>query len=420
MSYTDYLNAEIAERKIITYRTLSRQQQKHVNVAKQMLWEFYEGANKKEPGSVHATYLITGYRERPVEETVDEGGDTIMDASPPSGQGVLGEMKAIIVCPEEKLEETKKSFLRISSIHIYSVEPNKIKDINIIVGACEEFLKAHLHNSYDDRQKGLYGTIRNKEAKPRVGRAPVVQAASSKPAVAAPTSKAGPKATPTPAPSSAKTKQISTASMFAKKPVAAKKQDSQPSEPEPEPEPAKKPAAKKGPQQAFFSNWKSLEKKTAKLEIAPEAEPEAMKIDTDSEGDDEAEPEPPKQDIAEESRKRKAKQQELEAMMESDDDEPPPPKKKVASPSPPPEKEEKPEPVKEEPRRRRGKRKVTKKVTTKDEEGYLVTKTETTWESYSEDETAPPPPAPKPKPAPAKAVKKATGQGNIMSFFQKK
>jgi ATP-dependent exoDNAse (exonuclease V) alpha subunit len=55
--------------------------------------------------------------------------------------------------------------------------------------------------------------------------------------------------------------------MFAKKPAAAKKQDSQPSESEPEP--AKKPAAKKGPQQAFFSNWKSLEKKTAKLEITP-------------------------------------------------------------------------------------------------------------------------------------------------------
>jgi DNA polymerase delta subunit 3 len=92
-----------------------------------MLWEFYESANKKEPGSIHATYLITGYRERPVEETVDEGGDTIMDVSPPSGQGASGEMKAIIVCPEEKLEETKKSFVRISSIHIYSVEPNKIK-----------------------------------------------------------------------------------------------------------------------------------------------------------------------------------------------------------------------------------------------------------------------------------------------------
>ncbi|KAI5818734.1 DNA polymerase subunit Cdc27 [Pyronema omphalodes] len=418
MSYTDYLNAEIAERKIITYRTLSRQQQKHVNVAKQMLWEFYESANKKEPGSIHATYLITGYRERRVEETVDEGGDTIMDASPPSGQGASGEMKAIVVCPEEKLQETKKSFVRISSIHIYSVEPNKIKDINIIVGACEEFLKTHLHNSYDDRQKGLYGTIRNKEAKPHAGRAPVVQAARSKPAVAAPAPKTVPKATSTPAPSSAKTKQASAASMFAKKPAVAKKQDSQPSESEPEP--AKKPAAKKGSQQAFFSNWKSLEKKTAKLEITPEAEPEAMKIDTDSEGDDEAELEPPKQDIAEESRKRMVKQQELEAMMESDDDEQPPPKKKMASPSPSPQKEEKPEPVKEEPRRRRGKRKVTKKVTTKDEEGYLVTKTETTWESYSEDETAPPPPASKPKAAPAKAVKKPTGQGNIMSFFQKK
>lgn len=38
------------------------------------------------------------------------------------------------------------------------------------------------------------------------------------------------------------------------------------------------------------------------------------------------------------------------------------------------------------PKRRRGKRKVMKKRTTKDEDGYLVTKEEAVWESYSEEE----------------------------------
>jgi DNA polymerase delta subunit 3 len=88
--------------------------------------------------------------------------------------------------------------------------------------------------------------------------------------------------------------------------------------------------------------------------------------------------------------------------------------------------------VSTEPTRRRGRRKVMKKRTMKDEEGYLVTKEEVVWESFSEDE-----PASQPKPKAAfptktssqpksssgtgKASGKATGKGaNIMSFFGKK
>ena len=90
------------------------------------------------------------------------------------------------------------------------------------------------------------------------------------------------------------------------------------------------------------------------------------------------------------------------------------------------------EAVSTEPTRRRGRRKVMKKRTMKDEEGYLVTKEEAVWESFSEDE-----PASQPKPKTAfptktqsqpksssgtgKASGKAAGKGgNIMSFFGKK
>ena len=76
--------------------------------------------------------------------------------------------------------------------------------------------------------------------------------------------------------------------------------------------------------------------------------------------------------------------------------------------------------------RRRGRRKVMKKKTIKDEEGYLVTKEEPAWESFSEDE-----PAPQQKdntPASTagslgkgkKAAGGKVGQGNIMSFFGRK
>lgn len=86
------------------------------------------------------------------------------------------------------------------------------------------------------------------------------------------------------------------------------------------------------------------------------------------------------------------------------------------------------------PRRRRGKRKVLKKKTMKDEEGYLVTREEPAWESFSEDEPAPAkakanPAAPKMQTqSQGKGAAKGglaekgkqKGGGNIMSFFGKK
>lgn len=85
-----------------------------------------------------------------------------------------------------------------------------------------------------------------------------------------------------------------------------------------------------------------------------------------------------------------------------------------------------------EPLRRRGRRKVMKKRTMKDEEGYLVTKEEAVWESFSEDEPASQPHSRtafptkiqsqhKSSAGSAKASLKAAGKGgNIMSFFGKK
>ncbi|KAI9745581.1 MAG: hypothetical protein M1818_001115 [Claussenomyces sp. TS43310] len=74
--------------------------------------------------------------------------------------------------------------------------------------------------------------------------------------------------------------------------------------------------------------------------------------------------------------------------------------------------------------RRRGRRRIMKRKTTQDEEGYLVTREEPAWESFSEDEPA----MPKCKapgssiPASMGNLKRGTGkgQGNIMSFFAKK
>jgi len=77
--------------------------------------------------------------------------------------------------------------------------------------------------------------------------------------------------------------------------------------------------------------------------------------------------------------------------------------------------------------RRRGRRRVMKKKTTKDAEGYLVTKEEMAWESFSESDKEPAQKKAKPveKPTEKPGAKKGAaggkkGQGNIMSFFAKK
>jgi DNA polymerase delta subunit 3 len=76
--------------------------------------------------------------------------------------------------------------------------------------------------------------------------------------------------------------------------------------------------------------------------------------------------------------------------------------------------------------RRRGRRQVKKKKTVKDDEGYLVTREELAWESFSEEEPAPS----KPKSSGLSSSqaskggkssgKPGQGKGNIMSFFSKK
>lgn len=80
--------------------------------------------------------------------------------------------------------------------------------------------------------------------------------------------------------------------------------------------------------------------------------------------------------------------------------------------------------------RRRGRRRVMKKKTTKDAEGYLVTKEEPIWESFSEDEreTMKKPVAARKESTAKSSLKEdgkgkkegKPGQGNIMSFFAKR
>ena len=187
-----------------------------------------------------------------------------------------------------------------------------------------------------------------------------------------------------------------------------------------------------------------------------------VKLESDSEGELDDAPPLPVRDIAEDSRKRKAKDDKLRAMMEDEDEDEAPKKvksnaskklKRSRSPSPMPTQSppsahldqepaahHEPTPASAPPERTRGKRKVKKKVVEKDEEGYMTTRYEDIWESCSDEEPAPVPVSepeaarpsadarsmPKSKPmavgkrGSSKGSAGSAKQGNLMSFFSKK
>lgn len=77
----------VSEQKTVSYRTLARALKVHANAAKCMLYEFYEDQNRRKPGSVYATYLLSGTKTRvePVKDATNGklDGDAPMPSSPP-------------------------------------------------------------------------------------------------------------------------------------------------------------------------------------------------------------------------------------------------------------------------------------------------------------------------------------------------
>jgi DNA polymerase delta subunit 3 len=121
-----------------------------------MLYEFHRQQNGKKPGSVHATYLISGCRRRQ-EPTfsrkglVKDGDDEYMQSSPFRSSPVQqidevveeSPVLSITLVKEEDLTgtfddlnaryskliypEVQSSYESITSIHVYSLAPGSIK-----------------------------------------------------------------------------------------------------------------------------------------------------------------------------------------------------------------------------------------------------------------------------------------------------
>ncbi|KAH7355229.1 DNA polymerase subunit Cdc27 [Rhexocercosporidium sp. MPI-PUGE-AT-0058] len=461
--YKTFLATSIlTEDKVVTYRLLSRTLKIHVNDAKEMLYDFHRQQNAKKPDTIHATYLISGVKRK--EDPIvtngagkKDGEDDYMQSSPFMASSMpvaesTGESSvlSITLVKEESLEEVRSQYEHVSSIHIYSIGPHPLKDLQVLSDITREIqVLCASEDAVDSAPK--YGTILNKNVKRRPARRPPHFTAAPVPAPA----KAAVKPRPADIVENAKpaTKQESKPSQpstandfFGKgkakaKPAASSNTSSKESTPNP-------PTLKRDSSSIFKSFAKAKPKLKREGTDSSAVESPAMSAAEDSPmkdvvSDDEEDtyvPPPPSKEIVDSDRKsRKEREAALKKMMEDEDEEEIVVKAKSkrkeqeaveVEDEDEDEEEEKEKSVEKEEipitvsgGRRRGRRRVMKKKTVKDDEGYLVTKEEPVWESFSEDE-----PVEKPKQkiqaatTTAKTKKSAAkaGQGNIMSFFGKK
>jgi DNA polymerase delta subunit 3 len=482
----------ISENRTVSYRTLSRALKVHVNAAKCMLYEFYEHENKKKAGSIYATYILSGVKKS-AEDTLNTNGHTnghkeedesIPPSSPPlmldpSEEEQKNHQEARFQVPvttitlvrEELLDETRAQYEKITSIHLYSISPHRIQDLVALTDIGRDifantFVKEDplIHNK-------TYGVIQNPEVRRRKGKRPIIEAA-------APTFKAIKEdSKPNAAQPSALAKTEVSKPMLKKENSASDNISKSL---------AKSSNAKRGKSDLFKSFAKSTPKSNFKRQdtgtSASGTDTKMTDVDDEGESEDESffldtntkKPATSKKRGSDAQRERDDKAAKLRKMMDSDDEEPAVPnvenssgvkagtpilvdsdndeqmadgneevawsesdaeKDRQKAPSKDNSTKQEEENVKTEPKRRRGKRKVMKKKTMKDEDGYLVTKEEVVWESFSEDETEPKKPKDLFPPSSAKSssqIKSTAGKsggkpassgkggGGIMNFFGKK
>ncbi|KAI0022499.1 hypothetical protein F4780DRAFT_176439 [Xylariomycetidae sp. FL0641] len=446
--YRQYLAQKIlTEDQPVTYRLLSRALKVHVNTAKEMLYEFHQWQNAKRPSTLHATYLVYGTKKT---EGKQQDGDVEMTDSQTSEDFHVPYSDAVptntlSLVREEDLQHILAQFVEVTSIHVYSLAPHPLKDLQLLADTARQVMEISPLDSASASDK-VFGGIANPHVRRRERRG------GAKPAAA---SAAAPKPDPKPQVKPEVKAEIKPTADEAvkeesKAPTQASSKTSSTSGPAKKPAPAStlKRQGSSGIGQMFAKAAAKPKKPATKAADsgansaaasgAEDAPPAAMSDD----GEDDTVPaeEVKKEDSGAARQARKEREERLRQMMDESDEEEP---EKAESPVEEPMEEDtapaEPEPESEsmpkadEPAevvsstgggRRRGRRRVTRKKQIMDEQGYLVTIQEPGWESFSEDEAPPPKPKAQPvKSEPAAKPKKPAGkggQGNIMSFFSKK
>lgn len=360
-----------------------------------MLFEFHQQQNRKKPGTVHASYLIAGKKLSTDQPKPPYGEDGYIGSSPPfksTPQAGAQEPSediptlSVTLVREGDLEQARKNYEYISSIHVYCLGPSLMRDLEALSDANREIIE-----NYKDQDPleaaSTYGTVINKAIRRRTGHRVITTAdAAPTPSLTTTTSnlKAEPRAAvpepkPNPAVSSASSAKASKG-FFGK---TVSKGDAPATKDIPVPKNTAVP--KREGSSGIFASFAKAKQPTVKHEAVDMSKDSPMKDVSDDE--EETYVPPPsksKKDIQEDRESRKAREAALMQMMEDDDDEEEPDLSTV--PEDAPEKEDAESTIpdilptpSQEPQehmevsggRRRGRRRVMKKITTRDEEGYL-------------------------------------------------
>jgi DNA polymerase delta subunit 3 len=360
-----------------------------------MLFDFHQKQNAKKPGSVHATYLITGTRTPPKPQhhanaDTQDGQDAVMQSSPPVPNSSAPQapeddaepapVRSVLLVKEEHLSQAKATFEKITGMHVYSLAAGGLSDLNSLT-ECNRKIAVECASEDPLVAWKQYGTIQNPNVKRRTQKRPPLPATSNAkeaPAKAKPApalEKQATKASNEPEPTSAKATPVPE-----KNTDATKKKT------------ATKPVTLKREASSIFKSFAkgaNKAKKPASTESSAAPSPAPVPAEDESMGgmsDDDIDSAAVDEEIevdAGTGRSKKDREADLKAMMDADDEE----MKDVADGASDnaldapkdEEKEESQESTKEEPKetltvengRRRGRRRVMKKKTVKDDEGYL-------------------------------------------------
>ncbi|KAG2187535.1 hypothetical protein INT44_005224 [Umbelopsis vinacea] len=414
----------------VTYRTLSRKANINVTAAKKLLYQFVSTTKH----NVSATYCISGEGLTSIPGNEPTQTIRLVDA-----EDLEGKLELLIFHKYRSMvsngiitrifyQEARKQFKYISGVHIYSVQPSKLKvrnnndnDHSVLVTASSDlptYSLADLPRLGVIRDTSIT-TSESRQAAPPPSSHPKAAAASKPPSAPTPVSKPIPAKQQTKAQANQekanqkKSEQRNVASLFS---AAAAKKDKPVAKPKPIAQPA--PVSESAPSKS--RNVKKIQSDSEEEEDDEEMDRRLAASSRQADSvedfwkDEEVDPVSP-------SKTNSAQEADSEATpINQPDDTAEAEEVIVTKPAD--------EDVQAPRERRRLKRKVLKKKHYKDESGYLVTDDVYEWESYSEEETTEPvlkrkaPPASPSKNDSKKSAKKgsAADQKSLLSFWGKK
>ncbi|TFY70189.1 hypothetical protein EVG20_g2816 [Dentipellis fragilis] len=153
----DYLTKKlVVEQTLVTFRSLSRDLEIHVNKAKNELAKYH--AEHQFSEVAHATYWISGETNMKADNGMDidedEEGEEVTETT-------------VMLVEESDLEEAKEGFLSINAIHVYSLSPAPLRESALV---CEPTIHLRKVEAEKGQQLAkLVGRISGSHVKRRSG-----------------------------------------------------------------------------------------------------------------------------------------------------------------------------------------------------------------------------------------------------------